>query len=537
MNILLVDDDRFVVAALQQNIDWTSLGISQVFTAYSAAHAKEILKEHKIHILISDIDMPQASGLDLLSWIRGEELTIQAVFLTNYADFEYAKKAIELQSLEYYLKPIEFDKLTKIIQKAVDKVKEEDETSSVTQLFEENLSTRCIQFWFSFLRGEFGNNASALSDFLTQNRLPYSASDSFALITVDLYPYVLSEEGNISFGPQRGANYSANFHSAFHEVFADCLESSDSLFEYTVSSAFRFIAIIKVSESKADLVKMLLHKCRKLIDYLKTHYRYEAACYIHRPAPLLQIPKKLAESFSFADNEIKCRGKVFCVQKKDAVASSYVSPELTSLEACLDTGNKTQFMDICHSFLKDFENKNMLDINIITNLQMDICQVVFSFLKDRGILSHKIFSGQTYALLFQSARRSLMDFDMFLQYLVKTSLSCIEFSSSEKSVAATIAEYIDAHYSENITRGSLSEIVYLDPDYAARLFRREYGMSLVNYLTGKRISVAKELLLNTTLPVTAIADKVGYSNYSYFTKVFKKECNFAPIDFRNQFCH
>lgn len=118
MNALVVDDDYYVVTALEKKIDWKLLGIENVYTANNVAQAREILQEHPVQILISDIEMPQGSGLELLAWIREEQYAVQAIFLTNYADFNYAQKAIELQSFEYFLKPIEFDKLMLIIQKA-----------------------------------------------------------------------------------------------------------------------------------------------------------------------------------------------------------------------------------------------------------------------------------------------------------------------------------------------------------------------------------------------------------------------------------
>ncbi|MCZ4151848.1 DNA-binding response regulator, partial [Escherichia coli] len=112
MKALLVDDDYFVVMALEKKIDWGALGIHTIFTAYNIAQAKEILRNHPVQILICDIEMPQGSGLELLAWVREESHSVQTIFLTNYADFNYAQKAIELQSFDYFLKPIEFDKLT-----------------------------------------------------------------------------------------------------------------------------------------------------------------------------------------------------------------------------------------------------------------------------------------------------------------------------------------------------------------------------------------------------------------------------------------
>ena len=125
MNVLLVDDDKFVIAALQKGIDWESLGIRQVFTAYDIQKAQEILSESSIDLLLSDIDMPHGSGLDLLGIIREQGNRIPTTFLTNYADFSYAKRALELRSFHYFLKPIDYTELTRIIKKALEESKQE----------------------------------------------------------------------------------------------------------------------------------------------------------------------------------------------------------------------------------------------------------------------------------------------------------------------------------------------------------------------------------------------------------------------------
>ena len=68
MNVLLVDDDRFVIAALQKGIAWESLGFTEVFTAGEINSAKEIINSNKIDLLLSDIDMPMAQGWIFLAF-------------------------------------------------------------------------------------------------------------------------------------------------------------------------------------------------------------------------------------------------------------------------------------------------------------------------------------------------------------------------------------------------------------------------------------------------------------------------------------
>lgn len=101
------------------------------------------------------------------------------------------------------------------------------------------------------------------------------------------------------------------------------------------------------------------------------------------------------------------------------------------------------------------------------------------------------------------------------------------------SVLSINQQYVDMHYAENINRNLLSNIFYLDPDYASRLFKKETGRTFGSYVIECRINSAKKLLKDTDLPVSAISGNVGYPDYSYFIRIFKKITGVTPNDYRN----
>ncbi len=76
------------------------IGIESVLTANNVRQAMKILEEAPVDILLSDIEMPQGSGLELLEWVRGRDLPVECVFLSSYAYFAYAQKAIQQLSFE-----------------------------------------------------------------------------------------------------------------------------------------------------------------------------------------------------------------------------------------------------------------------------------------------------------------------------------------------------------------------------------------------------------------------------------------------------
>ena len=191
MNVLLVDDDRFVVAALEKKINWEQLTVTEVLTAFNIRQAQKIIEKNSIDICVCDIEMPGGSGLDLLSWVRESGKEIQFIFLTSYADFDYAKKAIELSSLDYQLKPIDFDTLSHILEKAVSKVRKNaalTQTKADSQKWKDNYRYIVDLFWKELFATTLFREPSLLETELRKKDLSYTADDLFIPVLFRLYP-------------------------------------------------------------------------------------------------------------------------------------------------------------------------------------------------------------------------------------------------------------------------------------------------------------------------------------------------------------
>ena len=81
----------------------------------------------------------------------------------------------------------------------------------------------------------------------------------------------------------------------------------------------------------------------------------------------------------------------------------------------------------------------------------------------------------------------------------------------------------------------LAQNVSLNPQYMMRLFKKETNMSVLEYVTEQRILRAKELLLSTDSSIENIAVQLGYYNYTYFMKVFKRNMGMNPGQYRKQY--
>lgn len=95
-----------------------------------------------------------------------------------------------------------------------------------------------------------------------------------------------------------------------------------------------------------------------------------------------------------------------------------------------------------------------------------------------------------------------------------------------------VEQYINEHYSQDITLEMLSSMVHLNKFYLVHAFKNYKGLSPINYLQQKRIEEARHLLESTNYPITKIAEVIGFSSQSYFSQTFKRTMGITPNAYR-----
>lgn len=119
VDVLMVDDESYDLALMEESIPWESLGFRIKASFSCPLKALEYLQSGKsIGLLVSDIQMPIMSGLDLFEYALSENPDLQAVFITGHEEFKYVKKALELSACGYVLKPLDYDELYAALDKA-----------------------------------------------------------------------------------------------------------------------------------------------------------------------------------------------------------------------------------------------------------------------------------------------------------------------------------------------------------------------------------------------------------------------------------
>ena len=507
MNILLVDDDRFIIEALREKIRWDRLKIDNVYAANSLTQAQDIIKEYPIHLMISDIEMPQGSGLELLSWVRNENYDIKTIFLTNYADFNYAQKAIELQSFEYYLKPINFEKLEFIIQKALDKITEQRPVAPLETSFQaEN------NFWFEYLRKPRIHRLEELQAEMRRRNLSLKDHQYFLTGVITLH---INEADYAPEIPSWTSQLKRVFQAFSNETYqlASLFKMEGHVDRYVCH--FRVDSSINSDEFARKVQQEIQDKLHRNSILTFT------GCF--QCTHILQDVKDLyastGQQVPYWNTIIPVSSDIAVIQEKEVATNSI------SFSDSLDES------DLAKSLLNYISN-GMVPRSLLQKLHLDWTQQIGIYLDQNGISAHKLFQNAHHDFLFQRKFHSIESFEEYFNYYWSHARNFVTDAENQKNSIQRIIEYIDHHYKEDLSRTTLADMVYLSADHLARIFKKETGETLVKYITDKRIHAAKELLSDTKTPIAQVASEVGYDNYSYFTKIFKEKTGYSPGDYR-----
>lgn len=175
---------------------------------------------------------------------------------------------------------------------------------------------------------------------------------------------------------------------------------------------------------------------------------------------------------------------------------------------------------------RELLNSEIYEKNIETfyqfiNQHLDFFIALYPMLRN----TEDIFS-DTYLSLFNRASANHQNKSGIYKYDVKTVTM-----QEEKPIELAI-QYVKKNINRNFSRADVADYVHLNEEYFSRLFKQQTGDTFQDYVMFEKMEEAKKLLVHSKLSVSIIASKVGYGNFSHFSKMFKRATNQTPQEFR-----
>ncbi len=529
MNLLLVDDEEYVVRSIMKHVDWEACGIEEVYTASSMKQAVKIMELVPVDVIICDIVMPEESGFDFIEWVRGQKFEVQVIFLTSYAQFDYARRAISLNSVDYLLKPIDYPKLQQAVATARERACEArnyENFRSQSRHWRQNQILLQRDFWAELLRGDIP--AGDLAGEAQRRQLNCRQEDTFFILYFSFHDGKKSAE----LWDEKTLNF------VLRNVLAELLADLKIRVEAVITEGRgSYIAVCgKEDGCTCDEEEL---KNREVFEqftrWMEEKIRMDVWCGVGTIGRADTLQASLALVRGMRDNTLSVWHRVLYLSDFEHPKSAYQNSRLDVWNALLAQGKEQELIVDMEDYLEEMESSEMITREILKAFRMDITQMVYSWLSEREIKAHLLFSGKEDESVYQNALQGMYGAKAYLRSLVTQALRYESYINKTESVTEQIRQYIDQHYREDIRRDDLGEMVYLNTDYMSRIFKKETGISISSYIIGKRVEEAKKLLAQSSLPINSVSISVGYSNFSYFTKMFRENTEYSPLEYRRKY--
>lgn len=527
MNILIMDDDEYIVDSIKTMVDWESLGIDEFFSATDVVQAKRIFETVPLQIMLCDIEMRNESGLDFVEWSREQGSMAQVIFLTSYAEFSYAQKAIQLRSSEYLLKPISYPKLEETLIRAVRLAKENDRSLEERRKWENSYAFRREGFWKQVVSGDAGQKQKEIQENIRLLGMPYREENLFVVLFIEIFDFQTILEKL-----ERGM-YDFIIKNITNELLGTKGFSAEAVFRTDADDASRWNVVLWMNG------EMSPEQCRDRLEQISKDYIWRirenlnsiVGCYAGSPVPFWKIPEQAEKMAEMVHDDVLGANHVRFLEDYKAREVPYVTPEFSRWEEYLMNREALRLQESVDQYLSHMERVGEVNARNLERFQTEFNQMIFSVLKARNI-SVDLLWDQINLDANREAAKSVRNMKKYAAGVVQRTIEHMELVEKSQSVVNIVKDYIRSHYAEELTREDLAKQVYLSPDYLSRLFRAEEGENLSNYLIRYRIEKARELLRGTREPIHQIACSVGYTNFSYFAKIFRKYVGCTPNEYR-----
>ncbi|KWX69347.1 chemotaxis protein CheY [Paenibacillus riograndensis] len=137
--ILVVDDEPRTRQGIRQTLEVWAAGRYIVETAENGIDARERLLHGRVHLLITDVRMPEVSGLDLIRSLEGQVRKPVIIVISGYAEFDYVQQALRLGAVNYLLKPLDKEELVQVVEAALKHEEEQQRREKLEKLVDHKL--------------------------------------------------------------------------------------------------------------------------------------------------------------------------------------------------------------------------------------------------------------------------------------------------------------------------------------------------------------------------------------------------------------
>lgn len=530
--VLAADDEFWSRENIRSLIPWEEYSLEFLEPACDGEEVLERIPEEKPDIILTDINMPFLSGLELLQRLQNEYPNIVTIAISGYDDFDKVKGVFVSGGLDYLLKPVGKEELVKVLTKALgvleerENAKKHDETSRIQEY---KLSSFLEDSEYSaLLSGKlYGQSAS---------QTHVSSTNTFSEVATLMVKFYNIAEIAEQFDHDN-LQMSWSIKSRLRELTgtdgnAIIFNNSNKMSEFLIvktadAKELRALAENILKEFPLEEygpVSVVLHEQTSSLDDIGTVYRELISTLVTRP-------------FSRSHCILSCPEEKNTVEMQTIGKSAPAHME-TELYHLLSTGQKSETEKLifrtCDFKHCDDGTWSYLDVKQYAGR---ITGILYRYVQEKcpelTAQAEEAMDNIDYYMKCLNAPSLFASLKILLDSLWESGEDKGADSSSVVQQVEQIHRYIEQSYHENITLTALAEQYHMDASYLSRIFSQKYGETIIAFLTRIRMEKAAELMKDQDKKLETISFLVGYDDYNYFSRVFRKKMGCSPREYRN----
>ncbi len=526
--ILLADDEGIVLNALEFIIQKNFGGKYELETAKTGLSAIETAERFRPDIVFMDIQMPGINGIDAMREIRRFSSNVIFIVLTAYDKFDYAKEAISLGVLDYLNKPVNQKVVVDVIERAMKEIDTRRERRKNDLQIRERMETVMPIIENGFIYS-----------ILLQERFDEDIENYKSLLGIKgRYGYMLA----VVFGDRQQGNYMTNAVGTSVRTQMDYYPKMREILKDTFPEA----VVGNVSANKipvflpADGLKMDYNKRIEAIEKSRMAVRgMNKATGLSFRIGIGGVGK-FKDALNSYDGALKA-----LYSTKSSVAHADDLPIAVEYE----DNYPVETEEAIFEKLQDGKTEECLVqvdkffdwmVSQYGDDEMSIKLKVLEFVINGESIMYR---GGGHLYRFNSRKTYLQEvhdikgYDLLKKWFMDkmrgaASIMTKGNTDHTNDLIRQAKEYIDRHFQKDMSLDDISRELNISPYYFSKLFKEETGENFVEYVTGRRMERAKQLLKNPDLSIKEVCVEAGYSDPNYFSRIFKKYQGVSPTEYK-----
>ena len=531
--LAIFEDEAIVRKNIIKKIEWEKHDFKIVGEAGNGKEALEVIESERPDVIITDIEMPFMDGLELSRITREKYPEIKIIILTGFDEFKYAHSAIQLEVMEYILKPVSSEGLTATIEKVRRQLDIEISEKEDLQLLKQSYLESLPIIRENFLNELITNRHHKIELLEKSNYLNMNFEESVFICSV-----INIDKTSIS---------RKDFTQPDYELIKFAvLNTSKEILEkrnlgYAFSHEDHIVIISLFFENNKELIE------KQLFKYLE-EIRYSIDKYLKITVNigignLCYTVEEISGSYKNALMSLNYRfivGDNRLIYIDDLEPQSQLKIEFDEnkeyiLLTSIKFGDKSDICNIIEDLFSCFKDEK-ISFNDYQVYLLEMLAAIVKVSKSLMIDTKELF-GQNYNLFVEMFKfntlREVKEWFKNICISLMTSIS-ERRQSSCKMYVENAKKYIRENYSDSeISLNSVSKYLHISPSYFGTIFKEGTKETFISYLLAVRMENAKNLISASNLKNYEVAKKIGYTDQYYFSHSFKKYFKISPNEFRN----